>query len=633
MSEPQGELAWERLEAAGLLVAVVLVPLLFSVSVSDHFALPKVVALHLGAGLCLAGWAGHCLTTRRPRLGRLQALALAAWLAVVAGSTVASVDPRVSALGLAGRFEGLSTQLCFGVLVVSSAGPAFRRRPRTWLGVVAATAAAASIYGLVQRFGLDPIDWVVDIPGRAASTLGNPIVLAGYLDLTIPATVALALLTRGLSRFGAGAALVLQLAALTATYSRGGWFGAVAGAGVFILLGHRRALQAWGARGLALAAGVAALGLAGLVLLPGTGPLGVPERLASGFDPHDVSAMARQGFLVTGLALVVERPLLGSGPDTVQEVYPERRGALEAVTAPNTVVTKLHDEYLQVAATSGLIGLAAWLLLLAALLWPAFRRLWQTRAAPDWTRIGLLAGVIALLGSYVFGFSEVPLTAGLALWLGWLAGGDPARGAGTRPRRGGPRTHSVVAGVVGLLVTLVVISLDGGPLLASADLLAGRQMEQAQNWSGAAARFLEAVSLDPGVEDYQFQRGLALLEAAPAADPPGRAALLRDAAESFRAAANLTPRDPYAHAALSDALAGLAGADRRSPDWAPARREAEVSVGIDPLNPNVLVGAGQAELALGERVTALRLGRIALGLRPGYAQATALVESALGPVP
>lgn len=114
-----------------------------------------------------------------------------------------------------------------------------RRSRVVWIArVMAATAGIVAAYGVLQRFGLDPVrraDWLVR--GRAYSSCGHPNILAAYLVMTLPVTVSFFLSARswkGLVLWGLDAGL--QALCLVFTFSRGGWLGALAAAGMFLLL-------------------------------------------------------------------------------------------------------------------------------------------------------------------------------------------------------------------------------------------------------------------------------------------------------------------------------------------------------------------------------------------------------------
>jgi putative inorganic carbon (HCO3(-)) transporter len=109
--------------------------------------------------------------------------------------------------------------------------------------------------------------------------------------------------------------------------------------------------------------------------------------------------------LHVGERMIAARPLTGVGPNMVERLYPQYRGA-DAVKPVNP---HLHNNPLQIAAERGLPALAIWLWFLVALV----RGLWQQFADGRHRELvaGALATLVALLAAglfeYNFGDSEV----------------------------------------------------------------------------------------------------------------------------------------------------------------------------------------------------------------------------------
>jgi len=284
--------------------------------------------------------------------------------------------------------------------------------------VLAPTANA--VVGLVQwRFGLGPESFgIAGGRARAYGTIGQPNSFAGYMNQGWPLAAGIALfallglVTGAPARparralLAASAAAALMLAALLASFSRGGWVGALAGAlalAVSLAVSLPPALRPLGRR-LVLAGAAGALALA---LLGGGGllPAAVSGRLASLtgnlrlFDARgaDINAanfavVERMAHLQAGWNMLRSRPLVGVGPGNYSVVYE----APPAAGAPPINVRPwygsrghAHNYYLHTAAEAGLFGLAAYLLLIGATAWQAVRAL---RVARGWAWRGIAAG-------------------------------------------------------------------------------------------------------------------------------------------------------------------------------------------------------------------------------------------------
>jgi O-antigen ligase len=139
-------------------------------------------------------------------------------------------------------------------------------------------------------------------------------------------------------------------------------------------------------------------------------PEAVRARIRSIVDPQDVTARERLYMWGSGLQILRDRPWTGVGIRGVNSVYP-------AYKDPNAVRDQrghLHNNFIQIAAERGLIGVACWLWI-----WVAFyRQTWKTARGlgpgnPRGTAlvVGSLASVtgfhVAGLFEYTFGDSEV----------------------------------------------------------------------------------------------------------------------------------------------------------------------------------------------------------------------------------
>jgi hypothetical protein len=51
------------------------------------------------------------------------------------------------------------------------------------------TSLPVSLYGVLQRYGIDPIPWGGNVTNRVASHMGNSIFVAAYLIMVFPLTI------------------------------------------------------------------------------------------------------------------------------------------------------------------------------------------------------------------------------------------------------------------------------------------------------------------------------------------------------------------------------------------------------------------------------------------------------------
>lgn len=358
-------------------------------------------------------------------------------LVVSALSTLFSERPAHSLYG--DRGEGLLSVIA-GVLLFYALAQGLTSHARLRLFLVAAVTAAAlvSVYGIAESYGFEPVSgWnnaaFTDL-GRSSATVGNSLTLAGYLTLMMGAAtalwvgsatrlgrlvwvVALALIgacwiyaeARG-ALLGAGLALPLVLlfvyrrmgtlrpltipvavlvAAMIVAVAVSGTLGFstlsvrtsavllayLALVGIFVWLLER------GRIGLAflfpLVVAVCAVALFAASGNLNFSGLGV-NRATPGGDGN-ISLQTRLYIWRDTVPMILDRPLLGHGPDNYREplrpYISEDLGALIEDGRGNARgLDRAHNHSLQLAATTGLLGLAAYLWVLVSLFLNAYRR-------------------------------------------------------------------------------------------------------------------------------------------------------------------------------------------------------------------------------------------------------------------
>jgi O-antigen ligase len=434
--------AARRLAAVATAAAAVVVPLIYLPQLEAPFLVPKLAALELAAAL---GWLAFSLSDHRrwsPPLAIGAALVLfttgIAWALAARGP--AGAPYALAALARWGALFGVAA----GAMVVA-ADPA---RRQTLLEAITGTTAVVSAIGIVQHLeiGSLPIP-VISAPG---STFGNRNLAAEAVAMSLPLGWAAIAGARGPGiRRALAAAFALALVYLAATRARGAWLGAGLGLGTLLLLARPRLTR----RSVALA--VAVVVVAALVgLLPGRlNPrfANDAKRFARGtdvvsasFDTRSTALRTRLGLWRRGLAMWRDHPLFGVGPGNWPVVFPRyaepgatRDGVLGAALAPR----QAHDDLIERADETGLLGLLALAALVTAVVLAVRRRLAADRTGPA-AAAGALA---ALAGAGVTGFPlEMPAPLGLAgLALGLVAG------------EAGPHRRPRLAGVVLAAVLLI----------------------------------------------------------------------------------------------------------------------------------------------------------------------------------
>ncbi|MDJ0866074.1 MAG: O-antigen ligase family protein, partial [Myxococcota bacterium] len=208
---------------------------------------------------------------------------------------------------------------------------------------------------------------------------------------------------------GAGAAGLLELGAAGASQAARAL--AVLGIGLW-----RRGDRA-GARGLALVVAlVLAAGLAGLTTGPG-------RELARHARARAERALAperepRSELWRLGASMFAAHPGLGVGLDAFQLAYPAHQSPDSWRFRPDQAPRHAHNEILNVAATQGLVGLAA-VALLGLGCWRAARRALRERDAAD--ALACCAGLAAFVVHGTLSSPAIAIGVFATTWMGLLS--------------------------------------------------------------------------------------------------------------------------------------------------------------------------------------------------------------------
>lgn len=405
----------ERASLFVLAVLLFLAPVAFWWGGSDPFEAIKSLLLTLGA-IALVGVG--LLALRRDWWGRLPydsvTLAVLAGVASSAVATLASVAPSLSLLGAYESHGGLVTTVSLAVVYLA----ARLARPIQATRLAAALAlacAVVTVYGLVQTVGLDPIRWQnrSDFAGwtRPISTLGHPMQLGGFLVAALPFVGWLAgRSSRPAARWALWVVFAAALVVLAAALARGAWLAGGAALGVWLLLRGRAALVR------------PALVMTAVLLIVTACVPAVRERATNLLASPERLAMWRGCW-----ALVLDRPLTGHGPDTLQITFGARMPAEYWAMEWGRLPHRAHCEPLHLLVTQGVPGGIAFLVLLAALAWAGLRA-WRERPDDRPLTAVLLASATAFQVQVLTGFALVGCAVPFAVvcgLLGRLASPDP----------------------------------------------------------------------------------------------------------------------------------------------------------------------------------------------------------------
>lgn len=466
-----------------------LVPLVVGPGVQDSVSLVKLTLIWwlgiVGIGL----WTVWALQEQKGIPRFRGALPLAVFAVASLLSVVFSMAPAVSVLGSQSRYGGvipLALYIAVMLLVVT----VYWQQPDRLSSVVRAFTLASAIlssYILAQALGFDFLRWAspAGLPTYPIGTMGNSNFAGGFLAITLPFAVYAVMKSCTFPGKVCTVLLVaMQSLALWYTQTRGGLLAAVAAALVVGVLvpDWRRTFRSHLIRRVATI-GVGIALCTGVVLAGSASPqaAGQVSPLASS---RSATLTNRLAFWKAALEITWDHPLVGTGPDTFYATYLPHRSAAEARYSSLLLPDKPHNVFLERAASSGVIALAAYLAVIAIVLVGATRRLWRRRSDGDLLLVVLLASFVAYLIQGFFSIEEP----GVAV-VGWiLIGslivlGDPilvtrrARqlaGAGAEPVNQategiGRRWRHRLIRYVAALSAAVLLVVGSVPLVAAAE--------------------------------------------------------------------------------------------------------------------------------------------------------------------
>ncbi len=321
--------------------------------------------------------------------------------------------------------------------------------------VLLSSAMLVSIYGVLQHFGIDKEVWVQDVQNRVFSTLGQPNWLAAWLVSLIPITWAFSLQSKKfniLKNVNYSYWLWLTLSTLfflvlIYTKSRSGILGFIVANAIFWLgvLAYWKRARSVTKRLVVKTFLVTQLSFIIISLAFSTPwtpslselvskkpvekvqPIGPALEVGGGTESTKIREIVWTG----ALDLWKEYPILGTGVETFAlSYYLTRPEEHNLVSEWDFLYNKAHNEYLNFAATTGTVGLLAYLFLVASALYLMFKTSHfgyllskkdsNELAKPDSKEtilnIALFSGLLSVLISNFFGFSVVPITLTMLLF-------------------------------------------------------------------------------------------------------------------------------------------------------------------------------------------------------------------------
>jgi tetratricopeptide (TPR) repeat protein len=398
--------------------------------------------------------------------------------------------------------------------------------------------------------------------------------------------------------------VTLLVCGLMSTESRGGFLGAVFGLLVWAFFAFRNKAGSFSLKQTFFRASWRYIGLflVGALLLSALVNHGFINRLSHSITHVKESLeVSRLHIWRPALQIVKDKPLLGVGLDTFKIAFPYYSGIeFNRIDGMFTSSRTAHNELLQMASTTGLLGLAAYLTVLFAF----FLMIWKVyRTAPPerrWLLNAIFASAVAYHIQNLFSFSVAALS---LLWFLFLAITQNLY-LSTKVELTPPPSISRVFLLTKRIVILFLVSfLFIFPLRRlSADICFGRGSSLSEflqkpdpevsasalpRYSDAQIRYMEkAVALFPWDVKYELYRGLAYEQRAPL-DPERSRDWYLKAVQSYQKAADMSPANAYYYNDQGRIFSSLGRTESRY--FADAEQAYKKSVQWAPTSPVFLI--------------------------------------------
>ena len=647
------------IEGAWLLL-IFLLPVYFNPLGYQAFYFAKALLLQFGVclllGLYLARWflerpertPVNLLTTLRQ--SPLQAVVVVFGL-LWAVSTTFSVMPEASLWGSLARKNGLISSISLIALFLIVAGRT-RKRSQLYraLTVLIVSAGMVSLFAILGLVNPELLSWL-SVNGRVSSTDGNPLSLSAFLAMVIPLNLALVMLTwsgpdagikRTLRVTGLLLAFALQMTCLCLAQYSITVLLFVPGMLVFVLLLgiylRRKTAVAFSLLALLSLSVLATLLLGQLMLTPADSlPADKPAQADSLAERVGLNTLdTRVNIWRSTISVILNSPqvpfyqdnyhalrrLIGYGPEMLvivsQTDFPLSIKSED--TYNSFLLSQPENHYLYLAATIGLLGLAAFLAVLLIFFYLGLKLLCKF---PGKDVIYLTSALIAGVAQYCIHILFNP-TAILPEFMFWLilammaalarlemAGdGETAAPAdnglqptGTTEKAGSRKFRKYMAGLMVIVFMGVGFSLTFSPALA--DLKLNNAVHTwSSDKSNTMSALAEAARLEPREAVYFGYIGSYAFNLAVRTDnATTKTDLLSLSTSAYRAAGTLEPYLAYWSYTLADVYTYWA--NHKAPDrW-----------------PDALANYGRADRQLPGDAVILNKWALALMLKGDYAEA------------
>ncbi len=389
-------------------------PLLFFSKTSELFEFNKIILVYLLTTSITAVWIVKMIRERKIIFRRtLLDIPLLVFLFSQFLSTVFSIDFRTSLLGYYSRFNGgLVSTICYTLLYFAFVSNITKEKVMKSIYFLMSSSILVSLIAIFEHFDINitcalmkqgfESCWVQDVKNRVFSTFGQPNWLATWLVGLIPLILYLWVQNKRFKKIAFLSISMFLFTAILFTKSRSGLLGFLTMDILFWLFAFK--LRGKKVLPILIVSNLLFIFLFLFVNNPwnpakvvNEGKIQGPALETGGTESGTIRKIVWKG----ALRIWGHYPIFGSGVETfAYSYYAFRPVEHNLVSEWDFLYNKAHNEYLNIAATTGTTGILSYLFLIFAIY-----KLFIKNA--DLFSISLMAGVSGILVANFFGFSTV----------------------------------------------------------------------------------------------------------------------------------------------------------------------------------------------------------------------------------
>lgn len=363
-----------------------------------------------------------------------------------------------------------------------------------------------SIYSVAQYLGLDLLGLKVIGSGNISGPFENRNVLASFLVFTMPVSAGFFFEKIGKKmKIMVGLGAMITLVALVYTRTRGAWVGFIGAMAIFACIkltaegGMKKIFKSLFSKKSLIIIFLMVVCLGLLIRYDYKKQVSFTKKFLSIADVKDPATRHRFVMWHTAIDIIKDHPLLGTGVGTFKKIHPkyqskylrtEKYGIFQGLSQ------FAHNDYLEITANTGILGLGSFLWLIVTLYWTGLKRLKQiseSKYSPNLLIITLSSLTAVLIHSFFHYSFYLPTTSMLFwLWLGLLnTDGNKLEEAKQNI------SHSIIVRSAIVLTTILLLLWATKPFMASLYFDRAGSYAMSGDYDKAIAMYKKSINLNP----------------------------------------------------------------------------------------------------------------------------------------